>query len=124
MTYKTLTVLAALGLSACMETDGGTLASADGALTTRAAFDSAIVGKTLNFNGNRMVINADGTISGPWDGSGITGTWRWSFGSWCREIAIGGVDRGPDCQNWSVDGNVATVTRDRGNGSSFRYTIS
>jgi len=115
-----LAALAGLSLSACLETGGS-----DGtALTTEQAFRGAVVGRTITFDGsNSFVINANGTVSGPWDGSGITGTWYWDGQYWCREIAIGGTARPLDCQSWVVNGNRATVTRDRGAGSSFVYTV-
>ena len=94
------------------------------AITEEAAFRSAIVGKTLGFNGNTFTVNADGTFSGPWDGGGISGTWTWENGAFCREGKTATRTLDLDCQTWAVDGNVATVTRDRGAGQSFDYTIS
>lgn len=93
-------------------------------LTTRAQFEQAIVGRTLDFQGNTFAFNADGTISGPWDGQGISGTWTWEEGAACREGSIGtSRTLDLDCQIWAVSGNEATVTRDRGNGASFVYSI-
>ena len=119
---KSLIAAAIMGLSAC----AGTAPTESGstALTTEAAFRTAIVGKTLTFAGNTLTINADNTISGPWDGSGIIGTWYWDDAYWCREVAVGGVERGLDCQAWTTTGTEATFTRDRGAGNSATYTLS
>lgn len=119
--------VATVTLAGCMETSSmATDASAPTATTiqTEAEFRTAIVGKTLTFNGNSFSVNADGTLSGPWDGSGITGTWNWDNGAMCREARIGTRQLDPDCQTFAVEGSTATVTRDRGAGQSFDYTIS
>ncbi|MEL6690191.1 MAG: dihydrodipicolinate reductase [Pseudomonadota bacterium] len=111
-------------LAGCMEPATPVSAPASAAITEEAAFRSAIVGKTLDFNGSTFTVNANGTISGPWDGSGISGTWTWEDGAFCREGQVGARVLELDCQTWAVNGNVATVTRDRGAGQSFDYTIS
>ncbi len=112
------------GLTACMTTPA---TDADGAavmLGTQAQFEQAIVGRTLAFEGNTFMFNADGTFSGPWNGDGISGTWTWVDGAACREGRIGTTRTlDLDCQIWSVAGSQATVTRDRGNGASFVYDI-
>ena len=110
-------------LVACAGTTGTDSGSAAVPITTEAEFRSAIVGKTIGFNGNTLVINPDNTVSGPWDGQGITGTWYWEDQFWCRDISIGGNDLGVDCQTWTFDGSTARVTRDRGNGNGFDYTV-
>lgn len=126
---RTIVALCAgLAMAGCVETadmSGGAEMSDATDITTEAAFRAAVVGKTLTFMDNTLVVNSNGTISGPWDGSGITGTWEWRGGFWCRVVTIGdGPTRPEDCQKWSISGNVATVSRDRGNGASFDYIIS
>ena len=124
MTIK-LPVLGALifALSGCLEADVASQAGPR-TITTEADFRSTIVGNTVTFGDNAsIVVNADGTVSGPWDGSGVTGTWEWEDSFWCRDVAIGCRELGRDCQVWIVDGAVATVTRDKGNGRTFEYTI-
>lgn len=121
---KSFILFATVCMSACSGTTAVDATSGTTALTTEAAFRQAIVGKTLTFNGSSLTINADNTISGPWDGSGITGTWYWDDAYWCREVAVGGVERGLDCQAWTTTGSEATFTRDRGNGNSATYTLS
>ncbi|WP_224824943.1 hypothetical protein [Cognatishimia sp. MH4019] len=130
---RALLLTAALGLlTACMSptSDGDSSMAdkasmaADGAVTTEAQFRETLVGRTLTFEGKSLVVNADGTISGPWDGQGITGTWTWNDGAVCRDAKIGSRVLAPDCQVWTLDGSTAIVTRDRGNGASFVYTIS
>ena len=116
----------AASLAGCMET---TTTATDATtppllIQDESEFRSAIVGKTLTFQGNSFTLNSDGTLSGPWDGSGITGTWVWDNGAMCREASIGTRQLDPDCQTFAVNGSTATVTRDRGAGQSFDYTIS
>lgn len=126
MTYLTkMTLTAAVcGLSACMSTPATDDAGAMTTLTTKAQFEQAIVGRTLAFDGNTFMFNANGTFSGPWNGEGIEGTWDWVDGAACREGRIGTSRRlDLDCQIWTVAGSQATVTRDRGNGASFVYDI-
>ena len=125
MTFtKMLSIAALTTLTACAGTTTPPATGTATTITTEAAFRSTLVGKTIGFAGNTFVINADNTVSGPWDGTGITGTWSWEDQYWCRDIAIGGTARNPDCQIWTVEGTSATVTRDRGNGSSFTYSIN
>ena len=87
---------------------------------------NAVVGKTLTFReGSSFVISADGTLSGFFDGTPLVGTYEMRDGFFCRTLSEG--PRGPspeDCQLLVLDGNVLQVTRDRGNGSSFSYTLS
>ncbi|MEL7301588.1 MAG: hypothetical protein AAFM92_14500 [Pseudomonadota bacterium] len=112
-------------LAGCMETgSAGESAPAGVAITSEAEFRSAIVGRELGFNGNTFTVNADGTFSGPWDGNGISGTWSWENGAFCRTGRAGTRVLERDCQAWAVNGNTATVTRNRGAGTSFDYTIS
>lgn len=94
------------------------------AIQEEAEFRATIVGKTLTFQGNSLTVNADGTLSGPWDGSGIQGTWVWDNGAMCREASIGTRELDPDCQTFVVNGSTVTVTRNRGAGQSFEYSIS
>ncbi len=121
---KTILAIGLFALGGCAGTTAPDTSAEPVILTTEAAFRAAIVGKTMGFDGSTFTVNADNTVSGPWDGSGITGTWSWEDPYWCRDIAIGGVDRGSDCQIWAVSGSSATVTRDRGNGSSFTYSLN
>lgn len=117
---------AAAGLAGCMEQAAvpATATSASSQIiASEAQFRSEIVGKTLSFEGNSFTFAADGTISGPWDGQGIRGTWNWDNGAVCREASIGPRVLDPDCQTFSVDGTTATVTRNRGAGRSFDYSI-
>ena len=128
---KTLLSFAVIaGLAGCMTASDNMsdVTMADGAaaqmLMTEAQFREVIVGKTINFNGNTLQFNADGTLSGPWDGQGIQGEWTWEDGATCRTASIGTRVLEPDCQTWVVEGSKATVTRNRGEGASFVYEIS
>ena len=112
-------------VAGCMDATEAEMSESAGlAVTTEAQFRSDIVGRTLTFNGNSVTFNADGTLSGPWDGQGISGTWGWDDGAVCREAAIGSRQLDPDCQTFVLDGDTTIVTRNRGEGASFTYSIS
>lgn len=125
---KNLLALAGIGLLSACAMETGEMAdkptASAGLITSEAAFRSAIVGKTLTFEGSSFTANADGTISGPWNGEGISGTWAWDDGAWCREATIGSRVLDPDCQTFELTDEGVLVTRDRGAGNSFTYTIS
>jgi len=80
-----------------------------------------IVDKKLAVEGDTFTINSDGTLVGTFNG-GITGTWEWVDGFWCREIPS--LDRQPsDCQLMEISGNQVKSTRNKGAGRTFVSTI-
>lgn len=119
---KKISFAAVLLLAACQVSGTDTVS---GQLTTPADF-AQITGKKLNLNENDFaVLNADGTLTGTFSGADTRGTWTVKDGFWCRELTAG--PRGPspeDCQIWSLDGNVVSVRRNRGEGAAFQYTMS
>lgn len=119
---KLLVVLCVL-LSACMADDMAN--GPDKTLSTAADF-APLFGKRLAFSDADFVtINANGTLSGEFGGEDTLGTWELRDGYWCRVLTAG--PRGPqpeDCQLFVQKGNVLSITRDRGNGNSFDYTIT
>lgn len=121
---KTLVFVALMSAAACMETAVESTTAGAQAIATAEQFNTLVVGQTLEFQGNTLAYNPDGTISGPWDGQGISGTWEFENGAVCREGRIGtSRDLERDCQIWSVNGAQATFTRDRGAGASATYNI-
>lgn len=125
MFRKTLLITSlGLALTACQSApDSGPTGPKQ--LATQADL-SAIVGKTVSFQqGQSFRILANGTIQGSWDGTPVVGTYVMRDGFFCRTLTSG--PRGPtgeDCQLFVLDGNTLAVTRDRGTGASFNYTIS
>lgn len=90
-------------------------------ITTAEQFDALVVGKRLSLSDNYFVAAADGTLSGNFGGEALLGTWQWSDGYWCRTLTS--HSQNTDCQLWAVSGNQHEVTRDRGNGVRFVYTV-
>lgn len=80
-----------------------------------------IVDKKLAVEGDTFTINSDGTLVGTFNG-GITGTWEWVDGYWCREIPSR-VRQINDCQLMEISGNQVKSTRAKGSGATFVSTI-
>jgi hypothetical protein len=119
---------AAFFLSACQTTtDNAPVATASSGMQLATQDDmSVIVGKTITFNpGQSFKIASDGTLNGTWDGKPLVGTYQMKDGFFCRTLSAG--PRGPspeDCQLLLLNGNILDVTRDRGAGDAFTYTVS
>lgn len=119
-----------LALIACGETamDAEMTDMAPKQITSEADFVAKVADKKMVLEGtdNFVMINSNGTIGGNFGGSALAGTWEWRDGAWCRVLTAG--PRGPspeDCQIWADQGGGAyTVTRNRGEGSSFVYVDS
>lgn len=129
-------IAGALALAACAETTADaemeteTMAeesmAADATMQLATQEDlAAIVGKTLDFGeGRSFVISADGTLAGDWGGTPLAGTYEMRDGFFCRTLTAGPGGGSPeDCQLFILNGDMLDVTRDRGNGSNFSYTI-
>ncbi len=87
---------------------------------TQETLNTGIVGQKLFYEGNYMVISADGTVEGTFRG-GFNGTWSWVDGYWCRDVP--GIEPVSDCQLLEMSGQRVRATRDKGNGRSFVYTL-
>lgn len=121
-------VLSVAALGACQMSETTSMAKPDGPMTvgTQGALDQFVSGKTviLGSDARRFVIDPNGTLSGSWDGKPLVGTYEMRDGFFCRELQQGPGGASPeDCQLFVLDGDQLSVTRDRGNGGSFTYTI-
>lgn len=118
---------AAIFLAACQTTTqtAETETSVGMQLATQSDM-SSVVGKTLTLGpGQSFTIGADGSLMGTWDGNPLVGTYVMRDGYFCRTLSQG--PRGPspeDCQLLILNGSNLAVTRDRGAGSAFTYTVS
>lgn len=90
-------------------------------IKTEADFRKLVVGKKLWLDKNNFVIRANGRLRGKFSGQTVKGLWEWREGYWCRTLTE--PRQNTDCQTWSVDGKSLRVTRQRGKGKSFVYTI-
>lgn len=82
----------------------------------RRAFLGVVSGKTLTRLGIQLDVTQDGKITGAAFGQSVTGAWTWTNGFFCRDLAWGDRDLGPNCQIVKVDGDTIRFISDRGNG--------
>lgn len=116
-------IIAAVFLAGCEAQPTETMAEMR--LSTSDDF-AQIMGKRLMFgDADFVVINANGTLTGDFNGVDTRGTWELKDGYFCRTLTAGPRGASPeDCQLVVRKGNVLSVTRERGNGASFDYTIA
>ena len=122
-----IAAVAGLGLAACQTTTDTAMATQDAGMQLATQSDlAAVTGRTLVHGpGQTIVISADGTVNGSWDGKPIVGTYEMKDGFFCRTLSQ--APRGPspeDCQLMILEGDTLRGTRDRGNGASFSYTVT
>jgi hypothetical protein len=81
-----------------------------------------ISGKALTAKGAKLLVGADGTLSGTvGKGDGLTGTWEVRDGRFCRTITAPERLAGTACQTATIAGGTLTLTRD--DGTSVAYSI-
>lgn len=105
----------------------GLPASADGFSPVRekSRFLSLIEGRELRlrlFN-IRLSLSPDGGIKGSALGWGVTGTWNWKDGYFCRELDWSGTEIPFNCQLVEARGDRElrfTVDRGKGDSAAFR----
>ena len=96
-------------------------AAAEGAfepVRREARFESLVAGRDLRRFGITLQVRRDGRIEGRALGRDVTGAWRWENGYFCREMAWGSRDLGPNCQAVLFDGRSLRFVADRGEGDS------
>jgi len=82
--------------------------------------------KKLFIDGNYMIVSADYTFAGMWNGEPMAGTWEMKNEYFCRVLTqFFKLENtgGEDCQVWEISGDKIRGTRNKGNGSSFTYMI-
>ncbi len=83
-------------------------------------FRTEIVGKRLVnedvASPSFLLVNADGTMEGIYEGTEYTGVWRWEDGYFCRRSTSGFTDQPENCQRWDVAGDQVRSVRDQGAG--------
>ena len=82
----------------------------------RNAFVSLVKGKDLKRMGITLQVTSDGKIAGRALGQPVSGAWKWSGGYFCRDLAWGKQDLGPNCQAVKIKGSVIRFISDRGTG--------
>lgn len=90
-------------------------------IQTEAEFRTLVVGKKLWFNTDNFTIKGNGALTGNFGGKRLQGAWAWRDQYWCRTLTT--HSKNTDCQKWETDGKTFRVTRGRGAGKSFVYTL-
>ena len=69
-------------------------------------------------------VTPDGKIHGQALGWGITGTWDWQDGYFCRKLDWSGYEIGPDCQLVEArQGKTLRFTAEKGTGKSASFRL-
>ena len=92
-------------------------------ITSEAEFNKAVVGKRLQFgkDGDWVRVQKNGKLRGSFGGNQTVGVWQWRDTFWCRTLTK--PRQNTDCQTWeAIDGGFK-VSRERGKGRSFVYTL-
>ena len=84
----------------------------------KAEFVGIIQGKALTRMGISLTVTPNGAIKGSAFGTPVTGKWRWKEGLFCRDLAFGQKDLGPNCQTVHRKGQTLRFTSDAGKGRS------
>ncbi|UWR23440.1 hypothetical protein [Sulfitobacter sp. S190] len=116
-----------LGLAACQTTGAQQSVDKDAAMRLATQADMALIdGKTLTLEpGKSYVVSSAGTIRGSWEGKPLVGTYEMRDGYFCRVLTQGPNGPAPeDCQLLVLEGDTLRGTRNRGEGASFRLTVS
>ena len=95
-------------------------------ITDQAAFLSLVDGRELRLGmfGIALRIAADGTIDGAAVGFGVTGTWDWQDGYFCRELDWSGTPIPFNCQLVEARGQTEIrFTVDQGAGDSATFVV-
>lgn len=91
----------------------------------QSAFVDLIEGRTLRFSafGIRLNVIPDGRIIGEALGSEVTGTWKWTDGFFCRDMAWRGRPIPFNCQLVEARGDQMRFTSDKGAGQSAKFRL-
>jgi len=95
-------------------------------INDQAAFLSLVDGKELRMGlfGIALRIAPDGTIDGSAVGFGVTGTWSWQDGYFCREMDWSGTAIPYNCQLVEARGMTQIrFTVDQGAGDSATFVV-
>jgi hypothetical protein len=89
----------------------------------KSEFVSLISGKSLTRFGIRLQVSPAGVIEGSAFGTDVTGKWEWQSGLFCRDLAFGKKDLGPNCQMVKQNGNSLRFISDAGEGDSADFRL-
>lgn len=122
---KYVILVAGLALAACEQTAGGgamsnTSAAEAQRISTMEQLQPLLDRRWVFDDGSYDVVRADGSFGG----GEFAGTWEMRDGFWCRALTKGAQgSRVEDCQLLQGDGTTFTATRQKGQGSSYSFTL-
>ncbi len=100
---------------------GPALAGGFTPIESETQFRDLALGKTLYLGDTTATVHDGGTMTVVFKGKEIAGTWEWQDGYFCRVLKS--YSTKADCQLWEHDGTDFRITRDKGNGQGFVYTL-
>lgn len=95
-------------------------------IESRSAFVDTVSGKSLRYAplGVRLLVRPDGSITGSAAlGTKVTGSWEWSGGFFCRDLAWSRRSLPRNCQVVERAGDKLRFTADRGQGDAAVFRI-
>ncbi|WP_299925628.1 hypothetical protein [uncultured Pelagimonas sp.] len=90
-------------------------------IDSEAEFRELALGHTLYLGDTTATVHDGGTMTVVFKGKEIAGTWEWQDGYFCRVLKS--YSTKADCQLWEHDGTDFRITRDKGDGQGFVYTL-
>ena len=102
-----------------------TSAAAQETLIKRSDFLSAVATNILEIRllSLQLKVLDSGEITGKAFGRGVTGSWEWTDGFFCRSMTWGDRELAYNCQQVATDGTSLIFTSDKGSGRSAKFAL-
>jgi len=102
-----------------------TTVTAQETLTKKPDFLAAVAGHVLEIGLLRVQLQVleSGEITGKAFGRGVTGTWDWRDGFFCRSMTWGDRELEYNCQQVKKEGTSLIFTSDKGGGRSATFSL-
>jgi hypothetical protein len=102
-----------------------TTVTAQETLTKKPDFLAAVAGHVLEIGLLRVQLQVleSGEITGKAFGRGVTGTWDWRDGFFCRSMTWGDRELEYNCQQVKKEGASLIFTSDKGGGRSATFSL-
>ena len=102
-----------------------TSAAAQETLIERSDFLSAVATNILEIRllSLQLKVLDSGEITGKAFGRGVTGSWEWTDGFFCRSMTWGDRELEYNCQQVKKDGASLIFTSDKGTGRSATFSL-
>lgn len=112
-----------IAIAALMMTAGA--AQAFERVSDLSTFNSLLAGKQLRLGiyGLTLNVTPNGQITGQAVGYGVTGSWDWQDGYFCRQMDWSGTEIPYNCQLVEVRGSQIRFITDRGAGDNAVFNL-